>query len=832
MYVGLPGAIINGLLNVKLVLLTFLFFIYTFVLLYVSGSYALECGARYPRSGKVSYKYYNDGESDCNGHSFDVRMKEQKRILASVRRELLDSSKKLEEVNKIIDDLNRKIPEKQQELQLLHEAKESAERALQDLKDRRNVRVSLPHSPLFHSPTREDTHNEKTELIRSTNEEVFDYSRCSITSFLPLFLESYGEPHSFFEELKRQGNIVEDRKKACLTIIVVNSVVEQDWLQDNGLNTVVLNFGNATKRISDEILVQPLNRRRYFDESIYLNIPIFDPQRWKELPTLLPYSRKFLFSWVLFDETIFDKKSLDEDIDKIFASARNSSDVVSITRCKLRSANTLCEKPELKKKIRLDSVFCFVMPDNDFHKNFWESLASGCIPIVFSNTYPLPFDAFVDWRLASYRLDITRLPEVHFILRSFEMADVLEMKRMGRIFFEKYLMDQRVVVKTLLTSLAHKIGVPLYPLHQFEAIPLFDQSFTAPVLVPVNLQPFDDEYLGPLEAPHESARYLHNFTSLQLYSSRIWNDYAGSDVGSEYLPFSVDPPTESEFYPDSNSGFRAIEPGSGVEFSKNLGGNRPREQFTVVILTYKRDTVLAAALERLHRLPYLQKVIVIWHNLDRSPAGAWPRLHVPVEFLKVDKNSLNNRFIPWNRIETESVLSLDDDIDLKHYEIIFAFRVWRENRDRIVGFPARFHARFGDSMFYNSNHTCQLSLILTGASFLHKSYLNSYTSGMPAEIRDHVDKVMNCEDIAMNFLVSHLTRKPPIKTTSKWTLRCAQCTETLSEDNDHFQKRHECIRLFTKIYGYNPLKFSQYRADSVLFKTRLPADKQKCFKYV
>lgn len=26
-----------------------------------------------------------------------------------------------------------------------------------------------------------------------------------------------------------------------------------------------------------------------------------------------------------------------------------------------------------------------------------------------------------------------------------------------------------------------------------------------------------------------------------------------------------------------------------------------------------------------------------------------------------------------------------------------------------------------------------------------------------------VDKFMNCEDIAMNFLVSHITRKPPLK---------------------------------------------------------------------
>ena len=34
---------------------------------------------------------------------------------------------------------------------------------------------------------------------------------------------------------------------------------------------------------------------------------------------------------------------------------------------------------------------------------------------------------------------------------------------------------------------------------------------------------------------------------------------------------------------------------------------------------------------------------------------------------------------------------------------------------------------------------------------------------MPQVIRDKVDEYMNCEDIDMNFLVSHVTRKPPIK---------------------------------------------------------------------
>jgi glucuronyl/N-acetylglucosaminyl transferase EXT2 len=39
----------------------------------------------------------------------------------------------------------------------------------------------------------------------------------------------------------------------------------------------------------------------------------------------------------------------------------------------------------------------------------------------------------------------------------------------------------------------------------------------------------------------------------------------------------------------------------------------------------------------------------------------------------------------------------------------------------------------------------------------------AYTYIMPSNIKQWVDDHMNCEDIAMNFLVSNTTNKAPIK---------------------------------------------------------------------
>lgn len=42
-------------------------------------------------------------------------------------------------------------------------------------------------------------------------------------------------------------------------------------------------------------------------------------------------------------------------------------------------------------------------------------------------------------------------------------------------------------------------------------------------------------------------------------------------------------------------------------------------------------------------------------------------------------------------------------------------------------------------------------------------YMFLYSQWLYPEAREMVDLYLNCEDILMNFLVSHITRKPPLK---------------------------------------------------------------------
>ncbi|XP_012160815.1 exostosin-3 isoform X2 [Ceratitis capitata] len=508
---------------------------------------------------------------------------------------------------------------------------------------------------------------------------------------------------------------------------------------------------------------------------------------------------------------------------------------------------SLCGTDSSRKTVLKESTFALILPPLEKRissslmlARLYEALRSGSIPVILgADEVRLPYAETIDWRRLALLLPKARITELHFLLRAIQDVDLLQMRRQGRLIWERYLSSVQATVDTIIASLRDRLGIPPRPVLPIIAQNVFNNTFI-PLKSdpPVGLDTEPEESLGPIEPPYPSPAFRRNYTILRMQSGEAWNVWVDPFYMYPQLPFDPVLPAEAKFL-GSHMGFRPIGKGSGgagKEFSEALGGNYPREQFTIVILTYEREQVLMDSLGRLYGLPYLHKVVVVW-NSPKPPLDdlRWPDIGVPVAVVRAPRNSLNNRFLPFDVIETEAVLSVDDDAHLRHDEILFGFRVWREHRDRVVGFPGRFLAwdlNSNRNWNYNSNYSCELSMVLTGAAFIHKYYMYFYTYHLPQAIRDKVDEYMNCEDIAMNFLVSHITRKPPVKVTSRWTFRCPGCPVSLSEDDTHFQERHKCINFFAQVFGYTPLLNTQYRADSILFKTRIPHDKQKCFKYI
>ncbi|VDM25107.1 unnamed protein product, partial [Toxocara canis] len=251
----------------------------------------------------------------------------------------------------------------------------------------------------------------------------------------------------------------------------------------------------------------------------------------------------------------------------------------------------------------------------------------------------------------------------------------------------------------------------------------------------------------------------------------------------------------------------------------------PSEGFTAVILAYNRVESLFALVHLLAKVPSLMSILVVWNNIywQPPPVSEWPHISRPIKILQMRKNRLSNRFIAFSEITTEAVFSLDDDIStLTVDEIQFAYQTWRENPERLVGFLPRSDV-YNDSSktyTYSSEWSNNMSIVLTGAAFFHKYYGILYHTLLPSAVRSYVQSAKNCEDIAMNFLISSLTGKCPLKVTPRKKFVCPQCVKNGISvwDAPRLLQRSECVSKFSSWMGENSLISTSFRYDPVLYR--------------
>ncbi|XP_062320692.1 exostosin-1a-like [Osmerus eperlanus] len=267
-------------------------------------------------------------------------------------------------------------------------------------------------------------------------------------------------------------------------------------------------------------------------------------------------------------------------------------------------------------------------------------------------------------------------------------------------------------------------------------------------------------------------------------------------------------------------------------------GIKPLPKFTAVIHTMtplvSQSQPIIKLLVAVAKSQYCAKVIVLWNCDKPLPAKQrWPATLAPVVVIEGESKVMSSRFQPYDTISTDAVLSLDEDTVLSTTEVDFAFTVWQSFPERIVGYPARSH--FWDSnkerWGYTSKWTNDYSMVLTGAAIYHRYYNHLYTHYLPTSLKGMVDQLSNCEDILMNFLVSAVTKLPPIKVTQKKqykeTMMGQSSRSSRWADPDHFAQRQTCMNKFASWFGTMPLVHSRMRLDPVLFKDQVSILRKK-----
>lgn len=387
-----------------------------------------------------------------------------------------------------------------------------------------------------------------------------------------------------------------------------------------------------------------------------------------EIPPQVPVKRKYLFTFQgerveslksslqegppqSFEEEMEANPPADYD-DRIIGTLKAVQDshldqvLVEFT-CKnpqpsLPTEWALCEEREDRMEVLKVSTFALVIAPGDGQlvasagcgMRLFEAMEVGTIPVVLGDHVSLPYHQFIRWSEAAIIVPKPRVTELHFLLRSLSDNDMLAMRRQGRFLWETYFSTSEKVLNTLLASIRTSIQVPAAAIKEEPAheIPHKAGKMAG---TDANLADNGDLDLGPVETepPYASPRFLRNFTYTAADTYRAWNRAPGPFHLFPHTPLDPVLPSEAKFL-GSGTGFRPIgggTGGSGKEFQAALGGNMPREQFTVVMLTYEREEVLMNSLERLNGLPYLNKVVVVW-NSPKPPSDdlLWPDIGLPI----------------------------------------------------------------------------------------------------------------------------------------------------------------------------------------------------------
>uniref|UniRef100_A0A670JF98 Exostosin-2 n=1 Tax=Podarcis muralis TaxID=64176 RepID=A0A670JF98_PODMU len=516
-----------------------------------------------------------------------------------------------------------------------------------------------------------------------------------------------------------------------------------------------------------------------------VSIPVYSPLSAEvELPNKgLGPRRYFLLSsqMALHPEYRSDLEALQAENGEsvlILDKCTNLSEGIPFTRKRCHK-NQVFDYPQVLQ----EATFCVVLRGARLGQAVLSDvLQAGCIPVVIADSYILPFSEVLDWKRASVVIPEEKISEMYNILQSIPQRQIEEMQSQG--FFQPELTG---------TQFWHLLGGRHCHYKRTREVFMARWFWEA---------------------------YFQSMKAIALATLKIINDRIYPYAATSYEEWN-DPPA-IKWSSVSNPLFLPLIP--------------PQSQgFTAIVLTYDRVESLFRVITEVSKVPSLSKLLVVWNNQNKVPPEetVWPKVRVPLKVVRTTENKLSNRFFPYNEIETEAVLAIDDDIImLTSDELQFGYEVWREFPDRLVGYPGRLHLWDHETSKwkYESEWTNEVSMVLTGAAFYHKYFNYLYTYKMPGDIKNWVDAHMNCEDIAMNFLVANVTGKAVIKVTPRKKFKCPECTaiDGLSLDQTHMVERSECINKFASVFGTMPLKVVEHRADPVLYKDDFP-EKLKSF---
>ncbi|XP_050347798.1 exostosin-1 [Nymphalis io] len=693
---------------------------------------------------------------------------------------------------------------------------------------KKNRKDQLPEfatiEELTESPSRQKR-NPQTTIKSCRMQTCFDFSNCGSDPKVYVY-PTDGPVSATYRKvlsvIRESRYATHDPTEACLFIPAVDTLdadpLSPEHIQDvasrlsrlpywkNGRNHLIFNLyagtwpdyaeGALGFDPGDAIMARASASETIFRDGFDISLPLFHkehPERGGAPPAAtgnpFPAPRKHLLA--------FKGKRY---VHGIGSETRNSlwhlhdgNNLILVTTCRhgkswkdLRDERCDEDNKEYDKfdyeQLLANSTFCLVARGRRLGSyRFLEALAAGCVPVLLSNGWRLPFDERIDWRRAVIWADERLLLQVPELVRSVSPERVLALRQQTQLLWEQYFSSIEKIVFTAIEILLERITAHRSS-RQREAL-IWNASPGA---------------LGTLSTYGDSRSHLPVAVSAPVAPAAP--SPPPSPLPAPSVPLSAPPPT-------------------------------PGDAYTALLYVQATSPALHKLLANIASSEFCKKVVLVWDSERAAPtlkslsrmAGD---LRDPLPVIVIDATThypgegVSARWQPLWAIPTAAVFSLDGDAPLLAEELDFAFRVWQHFPERIVGYPARNHYWDESKVAwgYSSKWGGSYSMVLPGAALVHRALLALYGAAAPA-LRQSVRRARNCEDILLNCLAAHLTRRPPLKLAQRRRYKPAHHRYRSSwSDPEHFVQRQSCLNTFAAAWGYMPLVRSVLRLDPILFK--------------
>ena len=219
---------------------------------------------------------------------------------------------------------------------------------------------------------------------------------------------------------------------------------------------------------------------------------------WKNLPPIVPAKRKYLLS---FQGELPRLRTYLENTQQLPPNSPRLREELAVVEELRRLEHThtddqfflhftcrggggygdleewrMCDTEGMRTQALRESTFSLVLASPSpvevstvtLQARIYEALKYGAVPLILGNHVELPLSETIDWRKLALVFPKARVTEVHFLLRSLSDADLLFMRRQGRMVWERFFGSTQVGALSLTLSLSLSLW-----LYCFLSFPLF-----------------------------------------------------------------------------------------------------------------------------------------------------------------------------------------------------------------------------------------------------------------------------------------------------------------------------------------------------------------------